>query len=1143
MAAALLGLLTACAPDPAAAPGCAPDPAARFTQMACDPATGVAFRNDLHYTDQLNPYTYRNYFNGGGVGLGDFNGDGLLDVYLTGNLVPNKLYLNRGNWRFEDVTEAAGVACPDVWSTGVAVVDIDGDGDQDLYVGKAGPPAGEDIPGMTGVRHNELFLNNGDATFREASAEFGLDVVGLTVHSAFFDYDGDGDLDCYLLNNSTRSTTGYNTKAGLRDIPDPEGGNKLLRNEVTSPPGPLSGGKGETDNAPLSPGPPQEAAKLQGPGVRFTDVTQHAGIYSSAIGFGLGVTVGDVNGDDRPDLFVSNDYFERDYLYLNRGDGTFAERLTDFLPEISKGSMGADLADLTGDGLSELFVTEMLPRSERRRKTKAVFDSWNRYQLYRDQGYHQQFSRNVLQLNRGGGRFSEVGRLAGVAATDWSWGALLCDLDNDGLRDIFVANGVGRDLLDQDYLNFDANPEAVRRMIKEEGKKITDIVDKLPATPLPNAVFNNTGGLDFTDVAAPWGFADSTFSNGAAYGDLDNDGDLDLVVNNIDGLVGLYRNNSPLPGRMIALRATAPHNPDAIGARAIGFGSAGRSVAELYPMRGFQSTVDKRLHFAGALDSVHVTWPDGTAEAFVGPADTLLQGTGLSRKPLAAVAFFGARAQDADNGTNSRAGEAVPFVQRPYKQEATHTEDRFSDFDRNPLLFLGVSNEGPALAFGSHCGGRDDSAVYLGGAAGEAGQLFFARAVSDQLLQLIEEDRAGENVDAVFFDANGDNVDDLYVVNGSNQFAAASSALLDRLYLSDGRCGYYRSEQLLPSKRRFSAGSCVRPYDVDGDGDLDLFVGGRLKPGLYGVPTDSYLLLNDGRGVFTPADVPELKDLGMVTAAEWLPEEGGEPLRLVVACEWGAVKTLSFDASLRVVATDTISPTGLWQSLTLADVNGDGRTDVIAGNHGRNSLLKASGVEPLALHVNDFDGNGQAEQLLVKYDALNNAYPLVLRDDLVKQLPALRKTVTRYADYADSSLGDLFPDDRTARSVVNKVTELASVVLLNTTDGWTTSALPPLAQLSPVYAIAVTDVNDDDLPDLILGGNQTVAKPELGIYAAGFGVVLLNAGAERGFRAYGPEAGGPVLEGDVRAILPYRNKSLLVARSNGPLTVIEPRND
>ena len=1083
---ALLCLLTACAPNTSPPPTCTPNPNTRFTQLACAPTTGISFQNTQTYTDALNPYTYRNFFNGGGVGLGDFNGDGLLDIYLTGNLVENKLYLNRGNWRFEDVTARAGVACPDSWSTGVAVVDIDGDGDQDLYVGKAGPPAGERIPGMTGVRHNELFLNNGDATFREASADFGLDITGLTVHSAFFDYDADGDLDCYLLNNSTRSTTGYNTKPGLRDIPDPEGGNKLLRND----------------------------------GGRFVDVTAAAGIYSSAIGFGLGVTVGDVNGDDRPDLFVSNDYFERDYLYLNQGDGTFSEELTTYLPEISKGSMGADLADLTGDGLPELFVTEMLPRSERRRKTKAVFDSWNRYQLYRDQGYHQQFSRNVLQLNRGGGRFSEVGRLAGVAATDWSWGALLCDLDNDGLRDLFVANGVARDLLDQDYLNFDANPEAVRRMIGEEGKKITDIVAKLPTTPLPNAVFNNTGGLAFRDVATAWGFADSTFSNGAAYGDLDNDGDLDLVVNNIDGLVGVYRNNSSLPGRTIALRSSLPANPDAIGARAIGYGSAGRSVAELYPMRGFQSTVDKRLHFAGELDSVHVTWPDGTAETFNDPADTLVQGGGRRNdaRPALRTDFAGLPAP------------AVAFTQSPFKGDLTHNEDRFSDFDRNPLLFLGVSNEGPALAV------APDGAVFLGGAAGAPGRVRTARGEVISLPALAP----GENTAAVWFDANGDAYPDLYVVNGSNQFGKASSALLDKIYIGGYGGQLKATANLLPSDREFHAGSCVRPYDVDGDGDLDLFVGGRLKPGLYGVPADSYLLLNNGMGLFTAAEVPELKQIGMVTAAEWMPGEKEGTVDLILACEWGPVKSLRFKDGRATGPAEAISPSGLWRSLALVDLDGDGRTDVVAGNHGRNSLLTASGNEPLALHVNDFDGNGQAEQILVKYDAAGEAVPLVLRDDMVKQLPGLRKSVSRYADYAGSTMSSLFPTANTDRSVISKVTELASVALLNTADGWTTKLLPPLAQLSPVYAITVADLNEDGRPDLILGGNQSVAKPELGVYAAGFGAVLLNEGAG-GLRAYGPEAGGPVLDGDVRAIVPYRNNQFLVARSNGPLTVIEPK--
>ncbi len=1075
------------------------DASKRFSQMP-----GIAFRNDLTYTEQLNPYTYRNFYNGGGVGVGDFDGNGYVDLYFTGNLVENRLYLNRGDWQFEDATERAGVASPDCWSTGVAVVDIDADGDQDIYVCKAGPPAGEEIPGMTGVRHNELFVNHGDGTFSERAGEFGLDVVGLSVHAAFFDYDGDGDLDCYLLNNSTRATTGYDLKEGLRDIPDPEGGNKLLRNQLA-----------ETGTT------------------TFVDVTQEAGIYSSNIGFGLGVTVGDVNLDGWPDLFVSNDYFERDYLYLNEGDGTFREALTDHLPEISKGSMGADLADINNDGLPDLFVTEMLPRTERRYKTKAAFEGWNRYQLYRDQGYHQQFSRNVLQLNRGNGYFSEIGRLAGVEATDWSWGALLCDLDNDGLRDIFVANGTGKDLLDQDYINFNGNPRAIRRMIFEEGKGITDLIDQIPSEALVNGVFRNEGGLNFTDVAAEWGLDRATFSNGSAYADLDNDGDLDLVVNNVDAAAGVYRNNSDTPSFMLRLVDTVIGNPDAIGAAVIADQQEAdfQTYSELHPMRGFQSTVDKRIHLPFLTGAVSVVWPDGESERFaLYPADTSI------------YTFKRGQGQSMDSIVRHvpTAGRNAFFLQDLIVDgnSVSHTESPPTDFDRDPLLFWGINNEGPALATADVNGdGRTD--LYLGGAAGQPGRLLLATADGSYTAtaeDLFAADAAAENVDATFFDADGDGDQDLYVANGSNEFGAASTALLDVLYLNEGRGRWSRGSQILPDRRRPVSSSVVVARDVDGDGDTDLFVGGRFRPGTYGVPTASYLLLNDGRGSFNAAAIPELRQLGMVTAAVWLDADGeGGRDELAVATGWGPLLYLHFTASGELERTDTLpGSNGLWHALAAADLDGDGRDDLVAGNHGLNSRLRASPERPLRLYVNDFDRNGRAEQIVTRYAEDGRAYPFVLRDDLIKRLPSLRKTVAGYADYQGKTMKELFPADILARSVVREVTELRSVVVYNREDGPKLEPLPRAAQLAPIYAIGVGQFGGDGRPGLLLAGNQSVGRPEMGIYAADFGTLLIQSGPGA-FTVVPPATTGLYLTGNVRVIVEVEPGRWWIARSGAPL--------
>ncbi len=1075
----------------------------RFSWMT-DPklqVTGVTFSNDLAYTEQLNPYTYRNFYNGGGVGVGDFDNDGLVDLYFTGNLVPNRLYRNHGNWRFTDVTDRAGVACPDSWSTGVAVADINGDGWQDLYVCKAGPPAGEEIPGMTGVRHNELFINRGDGTFTESAAAYGLDVVGLSVHAAFFDYDGDGDLDCYLLNNSTRATTGFDLQPGLREIPDTAGGNRLFRNLLNE--------TGET---------------------RFEDVTRVAGIYSSNIGFGLGVSVGDVNEDGRPDLYISNDYFERDYLYLNRGDGTFSEELVGHLSEISKGSMGADLADLNNDGLPELFVTEMLPATERRYKTKAAFDGWNRYQMYRDQGYHQQFSRNVLQLNRGNGYYSEVGRFAGVEATDWSWGALMADFDGDGLRDIFVANGTGRDLLDQDYINFNGNPDAVRRMVREEGKGITDLIDLIPQEALSNALFVNHGDLTFTDVSADWGLGQTTYSNGAAYADLDNDGDLDLVINNVDAVAGLYRNNSEARGRMIRLVSTQPGNPDAIGAKIYAMRDSGQvEYAELEPMRGFQSTVDKRLHLSGRPAALRVVWPDGTEATFSLPDSSVVSlRQGEDGLPGGKVAG----SEESLHPYGFTAGSVMADG-----QAVVHREDRATDFDRDPLLFIGVNNEGPALCAGDWNGdGLTD--LFLGGAAGQSGRLLRARpdgSYTATATDLLDEVAAGEDVASAFFDADGDGDLDLYVVGGSNQFGPASTVLLDHLYLNGGSDRWTRSEQLLPVSSRLVAGSCVAPHDVDGDGDMDLFIGGRLRPGLYGVPATSYLLLNDGRGRFSASPAKEFEGLGMITAAVWANVDDDPEVELVVAGEFAPLRYVQFGPRGEILGIDEVPDSGgLWHSLAAADLDGDGRDDIIGGNHGLNSRLHASPDQPLELHVNDFDGNGKAEQILTQYGEDGRAYPLALRDDLVKQVPSLRKRVGRYADYPGKTLEELFDPATLQRSVVGRAVQLRSMAVLNTATGPRLLPLPTEAQLSPVYALAAMDLDGDGRMDLIAAGNQSVGRPETGIYAAGFGAVLTGHG-DGTFTSRAPRETELYLAGDIRAIVPVvdrgRDTTLVVAGS------------
>jgi len=549
----------------------------RFSLLS-EKRTHITFLNRLEYTEEYNTYTYRNFYNGAGVGLGDFNNDGLPDIYFCGNLVDNKLFINHGNFVFEDITEQAGVACHDVWSTGVSIADVNGDGWQDIYICKSGNPGGAN-------RHNELFINNGDLTFSEKAAEYGIDDLGLSSHASFFDYDRDGDLDCYLLNNSFQSVTEFDIKPGQRQIRDTLGANKLYRND----------------------------------GGHFIDVSEEAGIYGSKIGFGLGVSVGDVNRDGWLDIYVSNDFFERDYLYINNHDGTFTESLESQLSEISLGAMGADMADINNDAYPEIFVTEMTPAGNSRLKTKALFESWERYQKKLNNDYYYQFARNVLQLNNRNNSFSEIGRFSGVSGTDWSWGALIMDLDNDGWNDIFVANGIYKDLLDRDYLDFYSNPAMMRSMIKKDKKAILSIINMIPSVRVSNVAFHNNQDLTFTNLSGSWGLDEPSYSNGAAYGDLDNDGDLDLVINNVNMPSFVYRNESqgkPESNFLSLSLKGRGKNTSAIGAGVTLFYGGKINYRELVPMRGFKSCVDNRLHFGlGAtqgIDSLLVNWPDGS---------------------------------------------------------------------------------------------------------------------------------------------------------------------------------------------------------------------------------------------------------------------------------------------------------------------------------------------------------------------------------------------------------------------------------------------------------------------------------------------------------------------------------------------------
>uniref|UniRef100_A0A7V2AZ84 RNA-binding protein n=1 Tax=Rhodothermus marinus TaxID=29549 RepID=A0A7V2AZ84_RHOMR len=1070
--------------------------------------TGITFVNAVPPDDPaFNIIEYMYYYDGAGVAAADFNGDRLPDLYFVANLGPNRLYLNRGDFRFEDVTEQAGVAGTGNWNTAAAVVDLDGNGWPDIYL-----VTFSNYLDRTG--RNQLFLNlgpdeNGIPRFREAAAEFGLDIAAYGTQAVFFDYDRDGDLDVYLLHRALHTPESYGPAQTLRARFDPNASDRLLRN----------------DNG------------------RFVDVTAEAGIEDGLIGYGLGVVVNDLDQDGWPDLYVANDFHEDDRLYRNNGDGTFTNVLPTATYYTSRASMGVDAGDVNGDGLPDIVVLDMMPFDVAIYQASGGPESFELYQLQRRLGYHPQFPHNVLLLNQGQMRFIDVAFLAGIAATDWSWAPLLADLDNDGHVDLFVTNGIYHRPNDLDYIRYIEQPEVQEALTHGLTPKLmAEVLRHMPHVPQPNFAFRNNGDGTFTNQAASWGLAEPGFSTGAVYVDLDGDGALDLVVNNLNAPAAVYRNRvrELQPEHANFLRVALEGegmNRMGIGARVTVHYAGRMLLREQQPVRGWLSSVEPVVHFGlGAyaqVDSVVVVWPDGRYEV---------------RRQLAANQTLTFRQSEASG--SDRYQHALPqalfftdvtqTLALPYR----HEENAFVDFTREPLQPHRLSREGPALAVGDVNGdGLED--VFLGGAKWQAAQLLLQRAdgtFAPSNEALWQAESPYEDVDAALFDADGDGHLDLLVVSGGNEWWGRAEALRGRLYRNDGQGNFRRDETALPDV--FVNGACVRPADFNGNGYADLFIGGRVETGRYGQSPRSYLLENQGDGTFidvTEARAPALARLGMVTDAAWADLDGDGRLDLVVVGEWMPI-TLFFQQPDGTFTPTALADTeGWWFTVQVVDLDSDGDLDLVAGNLGRNALLQASPERPARLYLQDLDEDGQPDPVITAYWG-NQAYPIALTDQLLQRFPKLRSRFKGYHNWGVPRLEDLFGSQVVQQAEVRQAKTFASVWAENDGKGhFTVHALPAAAQHFPIRAMAQADLNGDGHLDLILAGNFFEAQPHLGSYGAGYGLVLL--GPPDAWRPLLPSQSGLWLEGQVRRLqwLLHRasgRKLLLAARNDAPVQVL-----